>query len=221
MTDQHVRIKHTWSLADKYLENKSIFSYTYDGETFPPLGNCREKNIFHSNGRKPIKIATGQSRKKSLEKSSRVCYFTTRELGQSEDLVELANHVRGIFTHQNRLTLSSGSQKPAGLTRSASLVHRLLNAAILDGGTSQLKPSVPLSHMEIHRLLNATILDGGTFQLKRVPLSHMDNIEHLLPHPPGWTPKDSGSCGSFATWLQENGAKEHDIGGKPPERDSF
>ena len=75
--------------------------------------------------------------------------------------------------------------------------------------------------MEIHRLLNVTILDGGTFQLKRVPLSHMDNIEHLLPHPPGWTPKDSGSCGSFATWLQENGAKEHDDGGKPQARDRF
>ena len=72
MTDQHVRIKHTLGLADKYLDKKTIFSYTYDGETFPPLGNHMEKNIFHSNGRKPIEIATGQSRK-NLLKNYREC----------------------------------------------------------------------------------------------------------------------------------------------------
>jgi hypothetical protein len=72
MTDQHVRIKHTWSLADKYLENKSIFSYTYDGETFPPLGNCMEKIYFTRMGENPLRLQLGNL-EKNLLKNYREC----------------------------------------------------------------------------------------------------------------------------------------------------
>ena len=54
MTDQHVRMKLTWSLADKYSKKKSNFSYIYDGEKFPPLGNCEEKIYFSLMGENPL-----------------------------------------------------------------------------------------------------------------------------------------------------------------------
>ena len=46
MTDQHVRIKHSWSLADKYFENKSILVTHMMEKHFLLLVNAWKKYIL-------------------------------------------------------------------------------------------------------------------------------------------------------------------------------
>jgi hypothetical protein len=72
MTDQHVRIKHSWSLADKYLD-KNQFLVTHMMEKHSLLlVTTWEKIYFTRMGENPLRLQLGNL-EKNLLKNYREC----------------------------------------------------------------------------------------------------------------------------------------------------
>ena len=141
------KTKPTWSLLEDKVENKLFFSY--DGDLFPPLtSNGKNSCYYGSSIPKPVELPVGHSKQKApFEVRSGVRNLTIRELGQIEELVEPADHVRSAVTQFGRLVPPSGSQRLP-----ASLALGPLHFAAC-GGTGHLKPPGPLSG-ENHLLSN-------------------------------------------------------------------
>ena len=182
------KTKPTWSLLEDKVENKLFFSY--DGDLFPPLTSNGKKSCYYGSSiPKSVEQPVGHSKQKApFEVRSGVRNLTIRELGQIEELVEPADHVRSAVTQFGRLVPPSGSQRlPARLA----LGPMNFTAS---GGTGHLKPPGPLSG------------DNYSYYLLPQPHCGWKSNGH---DPPPWIDE------TFADWLLNNRKGESTVRDPP------